>query len=113
MHLTYHSLILSLAALGAGEGKAAPDPAAVDFFEKEVRPLLAEHCLNCHGGAKNAKGEVIARGGLDMTSRARLLHGGDSGPAALSGEPEKSLLVQAVRHQLDSPRMPPRGKLAD
>jgi hypothetical protein len=115
-----NSLLGLLVALGAGstgpaqaEDKNTSDPAAVEFFEKEVRPLLGDHCLRCHGGSKNKKGEVIAQGQLDLTSKSRLLKGGESGAAAVPGDPDKSLLVQAIRYELDSPRMPPKGKLSD
>jgi hypothetical protein len=82
-----------------------PSAADAEFFEKEVRPLLAESCWRCHG-------EMRARGGLKLTSRAHILEGGDSGPAAVAGKPEKSLLLRAVHYQ-DTPRMPPKGKLTD
>jgi hypothetical protein len=94
-----------LLCLPAAARAADPPAADVEFFEKEVRPLLVANCWQCHGPAK-------ARGGLRLTSRELLLQGGDSGPAAVAGKPEDSLLVRAVRYQ-DSPRMPPRGKLTD
>jgi hypothetical protein len=82
-----------------------PSLADAEFFEKEVRPLLVETCWKCHGDTK-------PRGGLKLTSRAHLLRGGESGPAAVAGKPEESLLVRAVRYQ-DTPRMPPQGKLSE
>src|SRR5262249_54693158 len=88
---------------GSPAGAAEPDAAAAEFFEKQVRPLLAEHCLKCHGGDKT-------KGGLELTSRANVLEGGDSGPAAVAGQPEKSLLVQAIRYEGET-KMPPTGKL--
>jgi hypothetical protein len=84
---------------------AEPTPAEAEFFEKEVRPLLVERCLKCHGDNQ-------PKGGLKLTARAHLLRGGDTGPAAVPGKPEDSLLVRAVRYQ-DEPRMPPKGKLTD
>jgi hypothetical protein len=78
---------------------------AEEFFEKEVRPLLVEHCQKCHGDNK-------PKGGLRLTSRAAVLQGGDSGPAAVAGKPDSSLLIQAVRYN-DTPQMPPRRKLSD
>src|ERR1700732_537010 len=80
-------------------------PAEEEFFEKEVRPLLAQHCQKCHGDNK-------PKAGLRLTSRPNLLKGGDSGPAAAAGKPDQSLLLKAVRYG-DSPRMPPQGKLKD
>ena len=88
---------------------ADPDevsPAVAAFFETEVRPLLAEKCLSCHGDDKSPKG------GLRLTSRASIIQGGDSGTAAVSGKPDESLLVQAVRYSED-PKMPPKEKLKD
>ena len=82
---------------------AEPSAAEVEYFEKEVRPLLVEKCQKCHGSEK-------PKGGLALTSRSRLLLGGDSGPAAVAGKPDESLLVRAIRYD-ESPRMPPIGKL--
>jgi hypothetical protein len=94
-----------LTVLLAAPVSSAAAPSADDFFEKQVRPLLVEHCLGCHGDKK-------PRGGLRLTSRAHLLKGGDSGPAAVAGKPNDSLLVQALRYN-DAPRMPPKQKLSD
>src|SRR5262249_31713844 len=79
--------------------------ADLEFFEKEVRPLLVARCLSCHGDARS-------RSGLKLTSRASVLQGGDRGPAVVPGKPEDSLLVRAVRYE-DTPRMPPKEKLTD
>jgi len=78
----------------------APD----EFFERRIRPLLSKNCYPCHTGAES--------GGLRVDSRARLLQGGKSGPALVPGEPEKSLLLQAVAWQ-GKLKMPPSGKLAE
>ncbi len=81
-----------------------PSPGAGDeFFETEVRPLLVEKCVECHGDAK-------PKGGLKLTSRATLLKGGDNGPAIVPGKPDESLLIKAVRYGGDL-QMPPKGKL--
>ena len=81
-----------------------PDAAQVEFFEKQVRPLLAEHCSECHGPDKQ-------RGGLRLDSRGALLEGGDTGPAVVPGNPDKSLLVKAVGYTDPDLRMPPKTKL--
>ena len=78
---------------------------ADEGFEKNIRPLLVEQCLKCHGPTKQS-------GGLRLDSRNALLKGGDSGPAAVSGKPEESLLVKAVAYSGEL-KMPPKGKLAD
>jgi len=84
---------------------AAQPPAAVEFFEKKVRPLLADQCQSCHG----APGKK-AKGGLKLTTRGELLAGGEGGPALVPGDPDKSTLVKAVRYDGDL-KMPPKGKL--
>ncbi len=91
---------------GSPAADAKPDPAQVEFFEKQVRPLLVERCFECHGPEKQ-------RGGLRLDSRAAVLSGGDSGPAVVAGQPEKSRLVQAVHYGDDKLRMPPKDKLSD
>ena len=78
---------------------------AGDRFEKKIRPLLANHCWKCHGPEKH-------KGGLRLDSEEGLAKGGDTGPAVVSGKPDESLLIQAVRYQSDL-KMPPKGKLSD
>src|SRR5947209_7708153 len=76
------STLALIAFLLAAPARAAT-PTPNDFFEKQVRPLLVEHCLDCHGDKK-------PRAGLRLTSRALVLKGGDSGPAARPGRPSDS-----------------------
>jgi hypothetical protein len=99
-------LALLLTACAAGTAAAEkPTPDQAEFFEKEVRPLLAERCFECHGGKK-------VRGGLNLTSREAILRGGDTRPAAVPGKPDESLLIQAVRREGDL-KMPPKTRLGD
>ncbi len=94
---------------GPHPGRASepePSSAALDFFEKKIRPLFAEHCARCHGGEAKAP-----KGGLRLDSRAALLKGGESGPALVPGKPDESLLIKAVRYADPDLRMPPKGKL--
>ena len=79
---------------------------ADDHFEKHVRPLLAEHCVGCHGPEKQ-------KGGLRLDSKAGWQTGGDAGPAIVPGNPDVSLLLKAVRGADGVERMPPKGKLPD
>ena len=72
-----------------------------DFFGRNIRPVLAEKCLSCH--AEKPKGD------LRLDSRAAVLKGGKRGPAIVAGEPEKSLLLKAIRHHKGVPRMPPKA----
>jgi hypothetical protein len=80
-------------------------PADEQFFENRVRPVLAEKCHSCHGPLKQ-------KGGLRLDSRAAVLAGGDSGPAAVPGKPKDSLLIAAVKQTGDL-KMPPKEKLPD
>ena len=91
----------------AGEETSEPTAAQLEQFEKQVRPLLIQHCHRCHGDAAESKG------GLRLLSRQDLLSGGDSGAAIVPGDAEASLLVQAVRYSPDSYQMPPSGQLSD
>jgi mono/diheme cytochrome c family protein len=75
-----------------------------DLFEVHIRPTLVKHCITCHGEAKQ-------EGGLRLTSLESLLTGGDSGPAIAPGQPEDSLLLEALRYE--SFEMPPGGQLEE
>ena len=78
----------------------------IDFFEKRVRPVLAENCFACH-----SEQPPQPMSGLRVDTRDALLQGGDRGPAVVPGKPSESRLIQAVRHE--GLVMPPNGKLAD
>jgi mono/diheme cytochrome c family protein len=71
-----------------------------DFFEKQVRPVLADQCVRCHGPTKSS-------GGLRLDSREAILKGGESGPAAVASKPDESRLVKAIRRHKDVSPMPP------
>lgn len=77
-----------------------------EFFETNIRPLLAQHCYECHSQKSNK-----VRAGLLVDSLPDLMRGGDSGPAIVVGNPDESLLISAVRHEAFE--MPPSGKLRD
>jgi hypothetical protein len=79
-----------------------------EFFEKKIRPILAEHCYKCH--SQQAK---KVKGGLLLDSRAAVLKGGDGGSVVVPRRPEKSRLIEAVSYTNVDLRMPPRGKLSD
>jgi len=90
-------------ALAPQASAAAEDTA---FFESKIRPVLVQHCYECHSA--DAK---IIRGGLLVDSRDAIRAGGDSGPAVVPGDPASSLILAALRHE--SVEMPPPGKLPD
>ncbi len=102
---TANFFVLAQDASPKGEAVSAAD---LDFFEKRVRPLLVQRCFECH----SAKAEKL-KGGLLLDSREALFAGGDSGPAAVVGDVEKSLIVQAIRFDNENVQMPPAGKLPE
>ena len=81
-----------------------PRSADIEFFETRVRPVLATNCYGCHGPEKQFNS-------LRLDSRAAMMRGGKRGPVLVSGKPEDSLLIQAVRHQ--GLQMPLGGRLED
>ncbi len=95
-------MLLSLGLAGRA-GAQTPDPKAAEHFEKVIRPILAEHCVGCHGGE-------TAKSGLRLDNRAGFLKGGNGGPVALPGDPENSPLIEAVANPDDDARMPPKPK---
>jgi hypothetical protein len=67
-----------------------PAQPAADFFETKIRPLFAEKCYTCHTETR--------MGGLQLDSREHFLKGGKSGPIAVPGDPDASLLIKALRY---------------
>ena len=96
LHATCLAL-LTAPVLGAAEA---------DFFEKRIRPLLAEHCTECHGADKQ-------KGGLRLDHRAGWQQGGDSGPSLVPGDPDTSLIWKVVSYEDRDLKMPPKQKLSD
>ena len=86
---------------------AADEPTGIDFFEKKIRPVLVQHCYECHSADAKA-----LKAGLLLDSRDGWKLGGDSGPAIVPGKPQESLLIQALKYA-DGMEMPPKGKLSD
>ena len=101
----------SAARAGAPAETPATDPAGVEFFEKKIRPVLAEHCYKCHSAEAQKGGKL--KGELLLDTRAGVLNGGDLGAVIIPGDPDKSLLVKALRHTDAKLKMPPRQKLPD
>ncbi len=98
-------LLTSFIGLGALPG-ISPEHEA--FFEKEIRPLLAEHCFQCH-----SKEATRVKGGLLLDSAGGWQAGGDSGEVIVPGDPEMSPLIQAVRYNDADLQMPPKYRLKD
>jgi mono/diheme cytochrome c family protein len=78
-----------------------------DLFESKIRPILVEHCYECHSADKKQKGNLL------LDTKDATLKGGDTGPALVPGDPSKSLLLQAVKWEDKDLQMPPKTKLSD
>ncbi|MEW4561611.1 PSD1 and planctomycete cytochrome C domain-containing protein [Bremerella sp. JC770] len=83
------------------------DDAQLEFFEKDIRPILAKRCYECHGPDSETPG-----GGLFLTSRGALLEGGDSGPSIVVGKSDESLLIEAI-HYDGIYQMPPKSRMPE
>ncbi len=94
-------LLLCLAAAPA----EAPPSAAVDYL-RDVKPILTQNCVKCHGPDRQ-------RGGLRLDTAAAVRKGGDSGPAAVPGQSGKSRMVLAVTGAEGVKPMPPKGPPLD
>ena len=97
----YTFMAVSMVACGQ-----TPTAQQLRFFETEIRPLLVDQCFKCHASKKQW-------GDLRLDTRQAVLRGGESGPAVVPGQPEKSLLIRAVRHVDDDLKMPQNGRLTE
>ncbi len=80
----------------------------IAFFEKRIRPLLVNHCYECHSAeSKDLQGDLL------VDSRPTLLRGGSNGPAIVPGDADGSLLIRAVRYSDPDMQMPPEARLSD
>lgn len=84
------------------------DESSVEFFEKKIRPALVQYCYECHSSDSKKRG-----GDLLLDSRQGVRKGGESGIAIVSGKPDESLLIKAIRYTDESVKMPPKSKLPD
>ena len=105
-------MLLCLWALSSPVVLAEKNPtiteAQREFFEKKIRPVLAEQCFDCHNSIDKKKG------GLALDWSQPLRQGGDSGRVVIPGDPDGSLLIQSIRHQAGVESMPGKApKLVD
>ncbi len=108
MRARFFAVIFGLmvpAAFAQSSPKAAPED--LEFFESKIRPVLAKNCYFCH-----SRESKTSRGGLVVDTREGIRLGGESGHAVVPGDPEASVLLQAVRYD-GTRKMPPMGKLPD
>jgi hypothetical protein len=99
----FQSLIKALLGFMLATVGLLADPGQEEFFENKIRPVLAEHCYECHNSIKKAKGDLI----LDY--KDGLLDGGETGPGIIPGDPEGSLLMQVLKHEIKDLKMPKGG----
>ena len=100
--------LVSVAVSDDGVAAETDRPTAnqLRFFETTIRPLLVDHCYECHG-ADEQESE------LRVDSLQGLLTGGKAGPSLVPGKPTSSLIVTAVSYRDSELRMPPEQKLSD
>jgi mono/diheme cytochrome c family protein len=84
--------------------QSSESPEALQFFEKKIRPLLADRCYSCHSA------DTKAAGGLRVDDRSGIMLGGDAGPAVVPGDPDNSLILQRIRHANPKRKMPKEGE---
>ena len=115
-----HDEYMNIVAISGG-AKPSPDkPAIIEnqssaeqiaFFEKKIRPVLAEKCYKCH--AENSK---KIKGGFVLDTREGIRRGGDSGPGVVPGDLVKSLVIESLHYTNKDMQMPPEkggGRLPD
>ena len=101
-------LPLCLPALVLGFWPAAFGQDASDQFARTIKPLLMRKCFECH----SSKADEL-KGNLQLETLDDILRGGDSGPAIKKGDAKESLLLKAIRYEIEDVQMPPSGKLDD
>src|SRR5262245_42581201 len=97
------ALLVFWASFALADGALPADQ--LEFFEKKIRPLLAEHCYECHSStSKKVKGDLL------LDTREGTLKGGENGVVVVPGDPDKSRLIKAVRYTDPDLQMPPKNK---
>jgi hypothetical protein len=99
-------LVLLFTAISARP--QTPNSPNAEFFEKEIRPVLADKCYGCHSSKLKTP-----MGGLVLDTKAGMKAGGNSGAVIVPGDPKASRLLTALRYTETDLRMPPTGKLPD
>lgn len=104
--IRYLSFSFAVAHL-ARAALADPLPAEqLEFFEKQVRPLLVQNCVECHGTKKQ-------EAGLRLDTKKGFQKGSESGPITVNGNVDGSRLIQVLNHSPNDVQMPPKRKLPD
>jgi mono/diheme cytochrome c family protein len=104
-HIAISTLCIATALQSVSLQAQTVNAGTADYFESKVRPILANNCFGCHTGT--------ALGGLRLDSSEAMLKGGKRGPSVAPGDPDKSLLITAVKQTDSSLKMPQGGKLKE
>ena len=105
-HLLFTLLTLRCLSQYVLANDVRPQAHNVQFFENRIRPILVEHCYECHSAdAKEVGGKLL------LDTRDGVLTGGEAGPAVIAGKPQDSPIIQALRY--DGIEMPPEKPLPD
>lgn len=96
-----------LASLNLCYANDLTDAEKVEFFNSQVKPILQKNCFQCHGGGDEVEG------GLQLTSREKILEGGNYGPVVSLENPADSFLLEMVGYTQKTAQMPPDGRLDD
>jgi len=113
MQHSYHRYFLilvflcSLTPLNFSDADDRNDKEQIEFFNSQVKPILEQNCLQCHGGGTEVKG------GLELTSREKMLEGGHYGPVVSLEKLSDSFLLEMIGYGQETAQMPPDGKLDD
>jgi hypothetical protein len=93
---------IALAAMASVAQAATYPPDQIEFFEKQIRPILAESCTDCHNSHRHENG-------LRFDSQSAVTRGSDYGPVVVPGNPAASKMIKAVKHQPGVEAMPKKG----
>ena len=105
-HKLVFTIIVSISAPQVDLWGLDSNDSEIEFFEKRIRPLLVESCIECHGPEKQ-------KGGLRLDFKQGWEVGGDSGPALVPGNLTESRIIHAIHYEDADFQMPPKNKLSD
>ena len=92
-----------LTFLNIGYADHLSDAEKVEFFNSQVKPILQQNCFHCHGSGTE----------VELTSREKILEGGNYGAAVSLESPVDSFLLEMVGYGQETAQMPPDGRLDD
>ena len=103
-HVNIPLALLAFAGMGAASAQEITKEQS-EFFESKIRPVLSDNCYRCHSADAGKD-----KGGLTLDTREGMTKGGETGPAVVPGNPEKSILLKAIGYLDPDLQMPPKGE---